>query len=183
MKANPTPLDGVFIVEPQIFGDNRGWFFESYSQPVLQSLGINMRVVQANRSYSALKGTLRGLHCQKQPLPQAKLVSCTRGAIADYAVDIRHGSPTYLKWFMAELTADNKKMLFVPKGFLHGFVTLTDDVEVEYKVDEIYRRENDRSVLYSDPLFAIDWGVASPVLSDKDREAPLFLQTDIYFEY
>lgn len=183
MKANPTPLEGVFVIEPQVFGDNRGWFFESYSQPVLKSLGIDMRVVQANRSYSALKGTLRGLHCQKQPLPQAKLVSCTRGAIADFAVDIRHGSPTYLKWFMAELTADNKNMLFVPKGFLHGFVTLTADVEVEYKVDEIYRRENDRTVLYSDPLFAVDWGVASPVLSDKDREAPLFSQTDIFFEY
>lgn len=183
MKAIKTNLDGCFIVEPQVFGDGRGWFYESYSKKKFSELGINAEFVQDNRSYSALKGTLRGLHCQKQPMAQSKLVCCTKGIISDIAVDIRRGSPSYMKWISVELSADNKRMLFLPKGFLHGFVTLSDEVEVFYKVDELYSPENDRSVRYDDASIGIDWGVDSPVLSAKDSGAPLLAESDLMFAY
>ena len=181
MTKTETALDGVYIIEPQVFGDNRGWFYESYSKRALEKLGIDTEFVQDNRSYSALKGTLRGLHCQKNPSSQAKLVACTRGEIIDVAVDVRKDSPTYLKHIKVVLSAENKKMLYIPKGCLHGFVTLTDDVELLYKADDFYSPADDRSVRYDDPVFGIDWGVSDPVLSQKDSSAPLFGESDIDF--
>lgn len=183
MKVTETALSGVKIVEPQVFGDNRGWFYESYSFQKLAEYGIDVNFVQDNRSFSAKKGTLRGLHFQKAPMAQSKLIGCTRGEILDVAVDIRKGSPNYLKWVAVKLTAENKKMLFLPKGFAHGFVTLTDDVEVFYKVDEYYSAENDRSIRYDDPSIAVEWGVTEPTLSQKDINAPLLCDSDANFVY
>ena len=183
MKLIQTEIDGVFEIEPKVFGDNRGWFYESYSKEEFSRLGIDADFVQDNRSFSEKKGTLRGLHCQTAPKAQAKLVSCTRGAILDVAVDIRRGSPTFMKWISVELTAENKKMLFIPKGCLHGFVALTDNVELSYKVDDFYSPENDRSIRFDDPEIGVEWGVDAPVLSEKDKNAPLLADSDVKFNF
>lgn len=183
MKLNETAINGVFEIEPQVFGDNRGWFCETYSKRELEKFGINADFVQDNRSFSAQKGTLRGLHCQTDPKAQAKLVSCTRGKILDVAVDIREGSPTYMKWIAVELSEENKKMLYIPKGCLHGFVTLTDNVELSYKVDEFYSPENDRSICWNDAEIGVEWGVDEPVLSEKDKKAPLLKDSDVKFNF
>ena len=181
MKRTDTNISGVCIIEPQVFGDSRGWFYESYSQRAFEQIGISTVFVQDNRSYSAAKGTLRGLHCQTGESAQAKLVSCTRGEILDVAVDIRKGSPTYMQHIGVILSGENKKMLFIPAGCLHGFVALTDYVELSYKVDKFYSAEHDRSIRYDDPAFGIDWGTDSPILSDKDRNAPLYADSDADF--
>lgn len=183
MKIIDTEIKEVKIVEPEVFGDNRGWFYESYSYEKLEKCGIDTKFVQDNRSYSALKGTLRGLHFQKAPYAQTKLIGCTRGEILDVAVDIRKGSPTYLKWVSAVLSADNKRMLYIPKGFAHGFLTLTDDVEVFYKVDEYYNKESDRSIRFDDQQIAVAWNKEEPILSAKDINAPLLSESDANFEY
>lgn len=183
MKATQTKISEVKIIEPEVFGDNRGWFYESYSFEKLERLGIDTEFVQDNRSFSAVKGTLRGIHFQKTPFAQTKLLSCTRGKILDVAVDLRKGSPTYLQWVSVELSAENKKMLYIPKGFGHGFVTLTDDVEVFYKVDEYYNRESDRSIRFDDPEIGVDWGISDPILSQKDINAPLLCRSDADFVY
>lgn len=183
MKKIETGLDGAVIIEPDIFGDARGWFYESYSKTKLEQLGIYADFVQDNRSYSAQKGTLRGLHCQTEPKAQSKLLTCLRGAILDVAVDIRKGSPTYMKWTAVELSGENKRMFFIPKGYLHGFVTLTPDVEVSYKVDEYYSPENDRSIRFDDPSIGVDWGVENPILSAKDENAPLLADSDVEFKF
>lgn len=183
MTLNETAINGVFEIEPKVFGDNRGWFYESYSKEKFEKLGITADFIQDNRSFSAQKGTLRGLHCQTNPKAQAKLITCLKGAILDVAVDIRKGSPTYMKWVAVELNEENKKMLFIPKGCLHGFVTLTDNVEVTYKVDELYSPENDRSVRFDDPVFGVEWGCENPVLSEKDKNAPLLKDSDVDFNF
>ena len=183
MKKIETGLDGAVIIEPDIFGDACGWFYESYSKTKLEQLGIYADFVQDNRSYSAQKGTLRGLHCQTEPKAQSKLLTCLRGAILDVAVDIRKGSPTYMKWTSVELSGENKRMFFIPKGCLHGFVTLTPDVEVSYKVDEYYSPENDRSIRFDDPSIGVDWGVENPILSAKDENAPLLADSDVEFNF
>ena len=181
MKITDTALSEVKLIEPDVFGDNRGWFYESYSYKKLKELGIDVEFVQDNRSYSKEKGTLRGIHFQKHPMAQAKLISCTRGKILDVAVDLRKGSPTYLKWISVELNEDNKHMLFIPKGFGHGFVTLSEDVEVLYKVDEYYSGEHDRSIRYDDSQIGVQWNITDPVLSAKDKNAPLLSESDIDF--
>lgn len=181
MEKIETAIDGVYIIEPKVFGDNRGWFYESYSSKSFADMGIDTVFVQDNRSYSAKKGTLRGLHCQKNPMSQAKLVSCPRGAITDVAVDIRKDSPTYLKHVCVELSEENKRMLYIPKGCLHGFVALTDDVELSYKVDELYSPENDRSIRFDDPEIGVEWNEENPVLSEKDKNAPLLKDSDVSF--
>lgn len=173
MQVTQTTLNDVYMIEPQVFGDHRGWFVESYSKIKLAELGIDCEFVQDNHSFSAQKGTLRGLHFQLNPKAQAKIVRCIRGAILDVAVDIRKGSPMYKKWVAVELSAENKKQLYIPKGFAHGFLTLTDDVEVQYKADEYYAPEFDGSILFNDPDIGIDWGTGDFILSDKDKRAPL----------
>lgn len=183
MKTFKTKVDGAIIIEPDVFGDNRGWFMESYSKKKLAEVGIDIDFVQDNRSFSAEKGTLRGLHCQLNPTAQSKLITCIRGTILDVAVDIRKGSPTYMKWDTIELSGDNKKSFFIPKGCLHGFVTLTDDVEVMYKVDEFYSPSDDRSVRFDDPELGVEWGVENPILSQKDMNAPLLKDSDVEFTY
>ena len=183
MTLNETAVNGVFEIEPKIFGDNRGWFYESYSKEKFEKLGITAEFVQDNRSFSAQKGTLRGLHCQTNPKAQSKLITCIKGAILDVAVDIRKGSPTYMKWVAVELNEENKKMLFIPKGCLHGFVTLTENVEVSYKVDEFYSPENDRSICFCDSEIGVEWGIENPILSEKDKNAPLLKDSDVDFEF
>lgn len=186
MKVNfiDAGLLGVKIVEPNVFGDTRGWFMETYNDAIFQKEGIVLNFIQDNQSYSAVKGTLRGLHYQLNPRVQTKLVRCTRGAIFDVAIDIRKGSPTFGKWFGIELSAENKKQLLIPKGFAHGFMTLTNDAEVQYKVDEIYAPEYDRSIHWSDPIIGIEWPIdINPILSEKDKKAPLLQAADNNFVF
>ncbi len=184
MKVTETTLKDVYVIEPQVFGDKRGWFMESYSRKTLEPFGITNDFVQDNQSFSAHKGTLRGLHYQRNPMAQAKIVRCTRGAILDVAVDLRKGSPLYKKWVAVELSAENKKQLFVPRGFAHGFVTLTDDVEVQYKADNYYAPEYDGNIAYNDPDIGVDWGASEFILSEKDKNAPLLKErTELDFVY
>jgi dTDP-4-dehydrorhamnose 3,5-epimerase len=176
MKLTETKLEGVYIIEPQVFGDARGWFMETYSEKKTPQIACDY--VQDNQSFSAQKGTLRGIHFQTPPMAQAKLLRCTRGAIMDYAVDIRPESKTYKQWVAVELTEENKKQIFIPRGFGHAFITLTDDTEVLYKTDNYYSPEHDRSILWSDPELNIDWGTDNPVVSDKDMMAPLLREVE-----
>ncbi|MFF2286152.1 dTDP-4-dehydrorhamnose 3,5-epimerase [Peribacillus butanolivorans] len=183
MNFIKTNLADVIVIEPKVFGDHRGWFTETYNDAAFKKAGININFVQDNHSFSATKGTLRGLHYQKNPKAQTKLVRCTRGSIFDVAVDIREGSPTYGEWYGVELSAENKKQLLVPKGFAHGFMTLTDDVEVQYKVDELYSPENDRGIIWNDPEIGIEWPFdIQPVLSAKDEKAPPLKDADNNFK-
>jgi len=178
MKRIDTKLPGVYIVEPQVFGDHRGYFMETYSTKAFADIGIFSEFVQDNQSFTARKGTLRGIHFQNAPMAQAKLVRVTRGAVLDVAVDLRRGSPTYKQWVGVELSAENKRMLFIPRGFGHGFVTLTDDVEFCYKVDNLYSKECDRGIRFNDPEIGVDWGVPDPVLSQKDTVSPILRDSD-----
>ena len=171
MNITETKLKGVFVVEPQVFGDARGWFMETYNKK--KTPQITCDFVQDNQSYSAAKGTLRGIHFQRPPMEQAKLIRCTRGAIMDFAVDLRPNSETYKQWVGVELSAENKKQMFIPRGFGHGFITLTDDVEIQYKADNYYSPEHDSAILWSDPDIGIDWGTENPIVSEKDKNAPL----------
>ena len=183
MQLIPTELQGIMIVEPQVFGDHRGWFTETYSALKFEPYGINTVFVQDNHSFTAKKGTLRGLHFQNEPKAQTKLIRCTRGRIYDVAVDIRTGSPTYRKWIAVELSEENHRQLFIPKGFAHGFLSLTDDVEVQYKVDEYYSPECDRGIRYNDPDINVDWGDTVPILSAKDQTSPLLKESDCNFVF
>lgn len=171
-------------MEPKLYGDHRGWFMETYSESKFDELGIQLTFVQDNHSFSATKGTLRGLHYQLNPKAQTKLVRCTRGSIFDVAVDIRKNSPTFGHWFGIELTAENRKQLLIPQGFAHGFLTLTDNVEVQYKVDELYAPDCDRGILWSDPSIGIKWPLdIKPILSEKDKNAQLLKNAEMNFWY
>ncbi|MFB9974596.1 dTDP-4-dehydrorhamnose 3,5-epimerase [Allobacillus sp. SKP2-8] len=184
MKFTKTKLNEVVVVEPKVFGDHRGWFMETYNELNFSEAGINVKFVQDNQSFSAAKGTLRGLHYQLNPKAQTKLVRCTKGAIYDVAVDIRKGSSTFGKWFGIELTAENKKQLLIPKGFAHGFMALTKDVEVQYKVDELYAPECDRGIIWNDPTIGIKWPMdIDPILSGKDEKAPVLNDAENNFSY
>jgi len=181
MKITATKIPDVKIIEPDVFGDDRGWFFESYSKNKLKDLGIDINFVQDNHSYSSKKGTLRGLHFQNNPMAQTKLIRCTRGSVLDIAVDLRKDSQTYKNWVAVELSAENKKQIFIPKGFGHGFLTLTDDVEFQYKVDQYYSKEHDRSIKFNDPEIGVDWKIKDPIISEKDKNAPLLKDSDVNF--
>ena len=183
MKKIDSELPEVYIIEPQVFGDHRGWFMETWSEAKYKKLGINKCFVQDNHSFTAKKGTLRGLHFQNNPMAQCKIVRCIAGAVMDVAVDIRKGSPNYLKWVAVELSAENKLQLFIPRGFAHGFLTLTDNVEFVYKVDNLYSMECDRSIRFDDPTIGVDWGISNPILSKKDLNAPLLANSDCNFVY
>ncbi len=183
MKAIKTDIPGVVIIEPDVFGDHRGWFAETWSKKKLEELGIDVDFVQDNQSFTAKKGTLRGLHFQMDPMAQSKLVRVVSGAVMDVAVDLRKGSPTYLKWVSVELSAENKRQFFIPKGFAHGFVTLTDDVNFVYKCDNYYSKECDRSVRFDDETIGVEWNVENPIISDKDMNAPLLKDSDCNFKY
>lgn len=175
----------VKLIKPRRFGDNRGWFVETYNAGRYPLLGVPVTFVQDNHSMSREVGTLRGLHYQAPPNGQDKLVRCVRGAIWDVAVDLRKGSPTFGKWVGAELSAENAWQLFVPIGFAHGFVTLQPDTEVEYKCSGLYAPESEGAVIWSDPTIALPWPLPSsgPKLSGKDEIAPLLNEADSPFDY
>ena len=184
MEKIPTSLPDVFIIEPKVFGDHRGYFMETYNQQAFAELGIHNVFVQDNQSFTAQKGTLRGIHFQNAPYAQAKLVRVVRGSTLDVAVDLRKGSPTYRQWVAVELSAENKRMLFIPRGFGHGFRTLTDDVECCYKVDNLYSRECDRGIRFNDPAIGVEWGeVIEELLSRKDQTSPMLADSDCNFVY
>ena len=172
MAITETKLKGVFLIEPQVFGDNRGWFMESWSKAKFEAAGLHFDFLQDNQSYSATKGTLRGLHYQLDPMSQAKLVRCTRGSIFDVAVDVRKNSPQYAKWVGVILSAENKKQLLIPRGFAHGFLTLTDDVEIQYKADQFYSPQFEGNIRWNDPQIGIEWPFEPGILADKDKNAP-----------
>ena len=185
MKLEQTALPGVVILTPARFGDDRGWFSETWNAARLAEAGLDLAFVQDNHSMSAAVGTVRGLHYQAPPRAQDKLVRCSRGAILDVAVDIRRGSPTYGRWIGVELSAQNGRQLLVPKGFLHGFVTRAPDTEVQYKCTDTYAPDCDGAVRWDDPDLGIDWGLqgAAPVLSDKDKKAPYLRDFTTPFEF
>ena len=178
MKVIETEIPGVLIIETDVFGDHRGYFTETYSKPKYEALGINVDFVQDNMSFSAQKGTLRGLHWQNPPYAQSKLVSCTKGKVIDVAVDIRKGSPTYGKWVSVELSAENHRQFFIPQGFAHGFLVLSEEAEFTYKCDDYYHPGDEGGLLWNDPTIGIQWpldqigGVENIIQSDKDKKWP-----------
>ena len=182
MEIERTSLPDVVIVTPRRFGDARGWFSETWNKAALARAGLaTPEFVQDNHSYSAPRHTLRGLHYQRPPHAQDKLVRCSRGRILDVAVDARRGSPDYGRWVAVELSAADGRQLYVPKGFLHGFVTLTEECEVQYKCTDYYAPECDGAVRWDS--VGIDWGVRDPILSDKDAQAPDFAAFESPFAY
>jgi dTDP-4-dehydrorhamnose 3,5-epimerase len=176
---------GVCIVKARRFADDRGWFSETYNAPKMIAQGMDVTFVQDNHSYSKYAGTVRGIHFQRPPHAQAKLVRCLRGRILDYAIDLRRESPTFGQHVVAELTAENGEQLFVPVGYGHAFVTLEDDTEVAYKVSDVYSPEHDGGIVWNDPALGIDWPLPAggATLSAKDQILPLLSAFDSPFEY
>jgi dTDP-4-dehydrorhamnose 3,5-epimerase len=184
MKVFSTPLEGLTIIEPDVYTDPRGYFFETYSHDKLMSLGIEGDFVQDNESFSK-RGVVRGIHYQLIPFAQAKLVRVVIGRIYDVAVDLRKGSPTFGKWYGIELSGDDKRQLFIPRGFAHGFSVLSETAVFVYKCDGVYNREAERSIRFNDPVLDIDWKIPENelIVSDKDRQAPELSEADINFAY
>jgi dTDP-4-dehydrorhamnose 3,5-epimerase len=173
MEKLETPLQGLYVISPRVFEDSRGYFFEAYNENSFRSLGIDLRFVQDNQSRSSY-GVIRGLHYQLPPHAQTKLVRVLEGRILDVALDIRKGSPSYGQHFAVELSAENKKQLFIPKGFAHGFSVLSETAIVLYKCDAFYNKDSDAGIRYDDPALGIDWKIPadSVVVSDKDKILP-----------
>jgi len=174
-------LSGVKLLEPKVFGDFRGWYSETYSTRTMQQFGLDMIFVQDNHAYTIKKGTIRGIHFQNNPLAQTKLIRCTSGNVLDIVVDLRKGSPTYKQWLKVLLEAGKHQQLLIPAGFGHGYLTLTDNTEILYKVDALYSPELDRAIAWNDPDIAIDWGIEDPILSEKDRNASFLKNSDVNF--
>jgi len=176
MNYIKTEIDGPVIIEPKVFGDNRGYFFESFSLRDFEANVCPISFVQDNESFSAKKGVLRGMHFQKGADAQAKLVRVVSGRILDVAVDVRPGSKTYGRYVKVELSSENKRMFFIPRGFAHGFVVLEDNTIFNYKCDNYYAPQSEASFAWNDPDVAIDWGVdaSTVILSEKDTKAPAF---------
>lgn len=170
MEIQNRKLEGVYEIKLKPIGDNRGFFMRAFDINIFNQRGLNKVWVQENHSRSALKGIVRGLHFQLPPFTETKLVRCINGAILDVFVDLRKNSPTFGQWDSIELSAENKKMVFIPRGFAHGFCTLTEESEVLYKVDNYYSKENERGLIWNDPNIGIDWPTKDPVLSEKDKE-------------
>lgn len=185
MRVINTDIDGVYILEPEIFGDNRGYFFESYNaRRFKEATGLDVVFVQDNESRSS-EGVVRGLHFQLPPYAQSKLVRVVAGAILDVAIDIRRGSPTFGKYVAVELSGDNHRQLFIPRGFAHGFRVLRGDAILQYKCDNMYAPQSEGSILWNDPTLNIDWGISTDraILSAKDTTAPTLELCDTLFDY
>ena len=169
MKFQETPLPGAYVIDLEKRGDDRGFFARAFCRNEFAAHGLSTEFVQVNNSASADTGTLRGMHYQLPPRAETKIVRCIRGSLWDCIIDVRQGSPTFGKWFGIELSASNRRMLYVPKGFAHGFVTLEPDTEAFYFVDEFYGPEEERGVRWDDPTFGIEWPMDPVVISDKDK--------------
>src|SRR6201988_1598682 len=174
MNFTETPTPCAFLIDLEKRGDERGFFAPAFCEKEFAACGLVTRFVQVNNSLSAQKGTLRGMHYQLAPMAETKMVRCIRGALYDLILDLRQGSPTFGQSFGAELSADNRRMMYVPKGFAHGFLTLADDTEAFYFVDEFYSPEHERGIRYNDPTFARAWPMTPTVISDKDKAHPTF---------
>lgn len=181
MKVNELEIPGVYLITPDVFEDYRGYYMESYSQRTMKKYGINNVFVQDNHLLSLKKYTIRGIHFQNAPKAQAKLLRCTKGKILDIAVDLRKDSSTYKKYVSLELDEEKKQQIYIPKGFGHVCMSLVDDTEVQYKVDELYYPEYDRAIAWDDPEIGIDWGNIEPIVSEKDRTAPYLRDSDVNF--
>ena len=183
MNIIKTELPGVLIIEPKVFGDARGYFFESWNQAAYEAAGIANTWVQDNESKSC-HGVLRGLHYQAAPYTQAKIVRAFTGTVLDVVVDIRKGSPTYGKHIAVELSGENKRQLYIPRGFAHGFVVLSDQAVFAYKCDNVYMPSSERGIMFNDPDLGIDWRVAPDkiLLSDKDKKHPAFAEIEPWEE-
>ncbi len=182
MTFKRTKIEDVVIIEPKVHGDERGYFVETFRQDKLEDfLGFKVKFCQDNESKSS-KGVLRGLHYQLAPAAQTKLVRVIKGRVLDVAVDIRKGSPTFGEYVSVELSEENKKQLFVPRGFAHAFVVLEDDTIFAYKVDNYYSPENDRGIAFNDPAIGVEWGIDTALLqlSDKDTKQPLLADADLF---
>ena len=184
MKVLDTGIEGLKIIEPDVFHDERGYFFESYNAERYAAAGITTMFVQDNESKSGF-GVLRGLHFQKPPYAQSKLVRVVKGAVLDIAVDIRKGSPTFGQHVAVELNEDNHRQFFIPRGFAHGFVVLTDEAVFQYKCDNFYSPESECAIAWDDPALGIDWKVPadSIILSEKDKRHPVLKDADWLFDY
>ncbi len=182
MKTIETGINGLLILEPKVFYDSRGYFFESFNQEELIKAGISFNPVQDNESRSSF-GVIRGLHYQLNPYAQSKLIRVVEGRIYDIALDIRRGSPTFGKWFGTELDSDNKKQLFIPGGFAHGFSVLSKVAVIQYKCDNFYRPEMGRGIAFDDPTLGIDWktDISNVIISEKDRKNPLLSDAEINY--
>ncbi|MEI8047275.1 MAG: dTDP-4-dehydrorhamnose 3,5-epimerase [Bacteroidota bacterium] len=179
MELTLTAIPDVKIIKPDVFGDDRGYFFESFHVEKFAAFGITDPFMQDNESRSQ-KNVLRGLHYQLQPFAQGKLIRVIRGSVLDIAVDIRRNSPTFGKWVSMELTGENKWICWIPAGFAHGFVTLEDDTIFTYKCSAPYDKASEGSIRWNDPELNIDWGISDPLLSDKDKVAPLFKDARVF---
>jgi dTDP-4-dehydrorhamnose 3,5-epimerase len=184
MKITTNHISGLVVIEPKVFEDARGYFYESYNENTFKSAGINNHFVQDNQSKSN-KGVLRGLHYQLEPFAQAKLVRVISGSVYDVAVDIRKGSPTFGQWFGEVLSAENKKQMFIPRGFAHGFLVLEDNTVFFYKCDNFYSKEHDRGIKFDDLAIGINWNFPTTdlILSDKDKNAPLLKHAEYNFVF
>ena len=184
MEVIKTEIDGVVIIEPRIFNDDRGYFYESFSQREFEEKVCRTTFVQDNQSKSSY-GVVRGLHFQKPPYSQSKLVRCIKGAVLDVAVDIRRGSPTFGKYVAVELTEENHRQFFVPRGFAHGFAVLSEEAVFQYKCDNFYNKESEGSVAWNDPELAIDWRIPAEkvILSEKDKLSKNIADADFLFDY
>jgi len=184
MRILDTPLTDLKIVEPDVFSDSRGYFFESFNMRKYKNAGVDFGFVQDNESFST-KGVVRGMHYQLAPFSQTKLVRAIKGNVFDVAVDLRKGSPSFGKWFGIELSGENKLQLLIPLGFAHGFSVLSDSVIFAYKCDQVYNKLAERSIRYNDPFLGIDWRVPENerVVSEKDGNSPVFTDAEMNFEY
>jgi dTDP-4-dehydrorhamnose 3,5-epimerase len=184
MPFTPTPISGLLIFDPKVFEDSRGYFFESYNQEIFRAAGIHIDFIQDNQS-SSQYGVIRGLHYQLHPYAQTKLIRVLVGSILDVAVDIRKNSPTFGQSFSIELSAENKKQLFIPMGFAHGFSVLSDHAEVFYKCDSFYNKESEAGISYNDTSLKIDWMIPAgkAIISEKDKKLPGFAECKNNFTY
>ena len=173
MNYQETKIPGVFIIEPELISDARGFFAMSWLPEEFETRGLNPSIAQCNISFNKRCGTVRGMHFQRKPHEEAKIVRCTRGAMYDVAIDLRSDSPTRYKWVAAELTADNYRMLYIPEGFAHGYQTLADDTEIFYQISESYHPESAGGVRWDDPAFGFKWPLPITVIAERDATYPL----------
>jgi dTDP-4-dehydrorhamnose 3,5-epimerase len=174
MKIIDTKLQGVKVIEPDKFDDNRGYYLKSFEKKAFREQGIDFNIVQVSHSFNQAKGTIRGMHFQLEPFAQDKIIFCVKGKVFDIAIDLRKNSATYGEWYGLELSEENKQILYIPKGFAHGFETLVDNTEVIYFISEVYSKEHESGIKWNEVAFGIDWPLEPTVISEKDQKWPAY---------